>query len=110
MHALTFKPGANGELTFARRAPNYVDAEVLAANTAASHTVPTGAKFVIFSSDGDFYARPNADPAVPAQAVADGSAGELNPTIWDLNGVTTIRLVAAATRIVTLTFYADRSS
>ncbi len=99
------KSGANGELTFARSAPNYIDARVLAANAAETHTVPAGAAFVIFSSDGDFYARPNTAAAVPGADVTDGSASELNPVIWDLAGVTSISLVAAAARIVTLSFY-----
>ncbi len=101
------KRGANGELIFARSAPQYIDARVLSANTAESHTVPDGASFVVFSSDGDFYARPNAEPAVPASAVEDGSAGELNPVIWDLDGVASIGLVATEARVVTLTFYRD---
>ncbi len=101
------KPGANGEQTFARSAPNYIDARVLLANTAETHTVPAGAKFVIFGSDGDFYAKPNGTAAVPANDVTDGTGSELNPVIWDLNGVTSIGLVAAAARVVTLSFYQD---
>ncbi len=101
------KPGANGEQTFARSAPTYVDARVLAPNAAETHTVPAGAKFVIFGSDGDFYAKPNASAAVPGTDLTDGSASELNPVIWDLNGVTSIGLVAGAARVVTLSFYRD---
>lgn len=107
MNALTLKRGANGEQTFARSVPRYIDARVLAANTAESHTVPTGAKFVLFGSDGDFYARPNATAAVPSADVTDGSGSEINPVAWDLTGVTTISLIAAAARVVTLAFYTD---
>ncbi len=107
MNALKMKTGANGELTFARSAPGYIDARALAANTAESHTVPAGAKFVIFGSDGDFYARPNGAASVPGSDVTDGSGSELNPVIWDLTGVTSIGLVASAVRVVTLTFYGD---
>ena len=107
MNVLTMKSGANGELTFARSAPGYIDARALAAGVAESHTVPAGAKFVIFGSDGDFYARPNGTAAAPGADVTDGSGSELNPVIWDLKGVTSIGLVATAVRVVTLTFYAD---
>ena len=107
MNVLTMKSGANGEMTFARSAPGHIDARALAANAAESHTVPAGAKFVIFGSDGDFYARPNGTAAVPGGDVTDGSGSELNPVIWDLKGVTSIGLIASAVRVVTLTFYAD---
>ena len=53
--ALTMRAGANGEQTFARSAPLYVDARDLAATTNETHTVPAGADYVIFSADGDFY-------------------------------------------------------
>jgi hypothetical protein len=107
MNALKMKAGANGELTFARSAPGHIDARALAANVAESHTVPAGAKFVIFGSDGDFYARPNGTAAVASADVTDGSGSELNPVIWDLTGVTSIGLVSPAGRVVTLTFYGD---
>ena len=34
-----------------RRMPDYVDARVLAASTNEDHTVPTDAKYVIFSAE-----------------------------------------------------------
>lgn len=95
----------NGEITFARPAPDYVDVRVLAATTNEAHTVPTGAQFVIFSSDGDFFARPNATAAVPGADVTDGTGSELNPTIWHLGGVTTINLIASSARTITMSFY-----
>src|SRR6185436_7444856 len=102
--ALTMRPGANGELTFMRSAPFYIDARDLAASTNETHTVPAGADFVIFSADGDFYAKPNGAAAVPSD-VTDGAASELNPSHWELNGVTSIGLIASAVRKVTLSFY-----
>ena len=98
------RSGANGDLTFARSAPLYIDARDLAASTNETHTVPAGADFVIFSADGDFYAKPNGAAAIPGD-VTDGSASELNPVIWDLNGVTSIGLIASSGRKVTLSFY-----
>ena len=64
--ALTMRPSANGNQTFARSAPLYIDARDLAASTNETHTVPAGADYVIFSADGDFYAKPNGAAAVPA--------------------------------------------
>ena len=107
--ALTLRPGANGELTFARSAPFYIDARDLAANTNETHTVPAGADFVFFSADGDFYAKPNGAAAVPGD-VTDGTASELKPSHWDLNGVTNIGLIASAARKVTLSFYKGKNA
>lgn len=89
-----------------RVAPSYVDARVLAATTAESHTVPTGAKFVIFSSScAAFYAEPNATAAEPAADVTDGTGSELNPTAWQLVGVTTIGVISPTTCVITMAFY-----
>lgn len=106
MKDLKFRMGANNDLTFARPAPDHIDARVLAASVNEAHTVPTGANFVIFSADGDFYARPNSAAAVPGADVTDGTGSELNPVIWSLEGVTSINLIADAARKVTLSFYA----
>jgi hypothetical protein len=107
--ALTMRPGANGEVTFMRGAPFYIDARDLAANTNETHTVPAGADFVVFSADGDFYAKPNGAAAVPSGDVTDGSASELNSSHWDLNNVTSIGLIASAARKVTLSFYKGKN-
>jgi len=103
------RPGANGEQTFARSAPTYIDARDLAANTNETHTVPAGADFVYFSADGDFYAKTNGAAAVPGD-VTDGTASEMNPKHWDLNGVTSIGLIASAARKITLSFYKSKNS
>lgn len=105
MKPLLIERDGNKTNTFARPAPDYIDARVLAANTNEDHTVPATAKYVIFSADGDFYAKPGGTAAVPAADVTNGTGSELNPVIWDLTGVSTIGLIAEATRKVTLTFY-----
>jgi hypothetical protein len=86
-------------------APNFVAARVLAANTAEVHTVPTGAKYVVFSGTTDFYARFGAAAAVPADDVTDGTASELNPVARSIEGYTTIGVIAPATCVLTLAFY-----
>jgi hypothetical protein len=104
------RPGANGELTFMRGAPFYIDARDLAANTNETHTIPAGADFVIFSADGDFYAKPNGAAAVISGDVTDGSGSEFKPSHWSLENVTSIGLIAPAARKVTLSFYKGKNS
>jgi hypothetical protein len=109
--ALTFARGANGEEIYARSAPLYIDARVLAANTNETHTVPAGAEVVLFAADGDYYAKPNGAAAVPTDTT-DGSASEYKPVIWYLTNppVTTIGLISEAARKITLSFYKLKNS
>ena len=104
------RPGANGELTFARSAPFYIDARDLAAGVNKTHTVPAGADFVLFSADGDFYAKPNGAAAVPSGDITDGTASEICPNHWNLDNVTSIGLIAPAARKVTLSFYKGKNA
>lgn len=92
--------------SFSVQAPTYIDARVLAATTNESHTIPSGAKWVVFSADGDFYALVGGTAAIPGADVTDGTASQLNPTVWYLEGETAIGLIASATRVVTMAFYA----
>lgn len=86
---------------------DHIDVRVLAANTAEQHSVPAGARFVVFSATGDFYAKPDGGAiAVPSADVADGSAPELNPLSRSVESVTNISLIAPAACTVTLAFYA----
>ena len=96
---------ANGPHVFARSKPQHINAQVLAASTAESNAVPSGAKFVFFASTGNFYARPDGLVAVPSADVTDGTAGEINPTVWDVSTVTNIAIVAPAAVVVTLSYY-----
>ena len=82
-----------------------VMARVLAASTAENIAVPDGAKYVLFSADGGFYAKVNGTAVIPAGDVTDGSAPILNPTMRTCAGVTNISVIASATRIVTAAFY-----
>lgn len=111
MNVLTMGKGANGEPVFLRRAPRYIDARSLAANTNETHTCPTGATHVTFSADGDFYAKPGGAAAVPGD-VTDGSGSECNPAGWELEAeaITSIGLIATAARVVTMCFYKKSAS
>lgn len=83
---------------------DFVLSRALAADVAESFTVPAGAKYVVFSATGDFYANYSATATVPGD-VTNGSASELNPTARDVSGVATISIIAQAITIVTASFY-----
>lgn len=98
--------------SFSRLTPTHVDARVLGVATNETHTVPSGARYVVFSCDDAFYAKKNGAAAVPSDDVTDGSASELRPGQWYLVGdpagdTTTIGLIAPAATIVTLSFYSN---
>lgn len=107
----------SGATSGIRPAPEWVDAEVLGIATNVNHNVPAGANFVVFSSTGPFYAKPNAAAVVPVGSITDGSASELNPTAWNLRPqgltgqgsagtpITAIGLISAAAQTVVMTFY-----
>jgi hypothetical protein len=106
---LLMKRAANGRETFARNHSTQIDARVLAPSVNQTHDVPSGATIVIFSCDQNFYAKAGGAAAVPGAAVTDGSASELNPTIWSLDGVTQIGLISPTNAVVTLSFYKGNS-
>jgi hypothetical protein len=85
---------------------NHADARALAAGVAESHTVPTGAKYVVFSSTTDFYANFAGVAAIPAADVTDGTASILNPQLRAIGQATAIGLISPAACIVTMEFYA----
>lgn len=98
---LTTRVDSNGQTIFARPPSGHVNARVLA-GAAESVTVPTGAKFAVFSATADFYANSTATAAA-ATDIDNGSASELNPSVWDVTGLTSISLFGTAS--VTVAFY-----
>lgn len=82
-----------------------VNALVLAAGVAESVTIPSGAGFVYFSGNADFYVLCDGTAEVPSADVTDGSASELNPTGYDLADVTSISIISSYSCIVTCSFY-----
>lgn len=105
MKFLEVFPDPNGHNIFALPAPDYVDVRVLAGGSPESHTVPNGARFVIFSADNDFYCRPNGTASVPSLDIVDGSGSFLNPTILSVEGVSTLGLISPNACNVTMAFY-----
>lgn len=92
---------ANGNTIYARPPSGHVNARVLA-GAAESVTVPTGAKIAVFSATADFYANATATAAA-ATDIDNGTASELNPSVWDVTGLTSISLFGTAS--VTVAFY-----
>ena len=104
-NALRVFPESGGAYSsFLPEAPTYVNAKSLAASTAESFTVPTGAVRVIFSATCNFYANPTTTATVPGD-VTNGSASMLNPNGWGVRDVTTISVIAPTTCVITAAFY-----
>lgn len=101
------RTGARGSV--APAPSDRVDARVLSANIAERHTLPSDARFVVFSASADFFAKfgdGTVAAAAPSSDIADGSAAELNPAARAIPvGVTHVSLVATSGCVVTLSFY-----
>ena len=110
MNEFFIKPAGGGpsQSSLLRPPANYVDTRVLAANTAETHNVPSGARVVLFAATAAFYAKPGAAAVVPAADVTDGTGAELSPVGWTLpanDRITQITMNAPAAAVVTLAFY-----
>lgn len=90
---------------FALQPPDYVDSVVLT-GSAVQFTVPIDARYVVFSSGGDFYVSYGDNPTAeePSGTTSDGSASELNPAVRRLDGVDKISIIGSSS--VTLAYYA----
>lgn len=85
--------------------PTYTDALVLTANASQTQAVPTPATWVVFSATCNFFALPGASAAVPGATTTNGSASMLNPSAWNVTGVTQITVIASTSCTVTLSFF-----
>lgn len=83
----------------------FIDVRVLEAGVAESHTVPAGAKYVLFSSSAPFYINFVAAAAVPTVDITDGSGSILNPTFRAIDGATAIGLISPTICIITMEFF-----
>lgn len=80
----------------------------LAANTAESISVPSGARFVLFGGSCNLFVSPSGTASVPGD-VTDGSASEGNGAAYALYSpsgtVTSISVVADSACVVTAAFF-----
>lgn len=95
----------NGQSSYSIPFSDYVNVQALAAGVAETVNLPSNAKFIIFSSTGDFYARINGTAVIPAGDITDGTGSEINPIIRSLVGVTSLSIIAPSGCQVTMAFY-----
>lgn len=97
-----------------RPVSTYVNARVLAANTAETETAPTFTSVsstsfrlavIVSASCADYYININTTAAVPAADVSNGDASERNPTSYDVAQGEDFSVVAPTTCIVTFSYY-----
>lgn len=106
MNDLTIKQSPNTKFhLYTIPQSDTINAKVLAAGVAEVETVPAEAKCVLFSSEGNFYAKHNAAASVPAGDVIDGTASELNPSGYIVAAADTIGLIASTDCVITLAYY-----
>lgn len=105
MRSLIIDMDANHRLPSAIPQADHRVAVTLSAGQAKSVAVPAGARLVMFSATGDFWARIGGAASVPAADILDGSAPELNPAARSLQGAGVIGIAAAAAATVNLVFF-----
>lgn len=105
MEFLNDSNGPSNQDQFVIMPPDYVDSAELS-GTAVQFTVPTGAKYVSFSSTGDFYALYGTNPtaAAPSGTTSDGTASECNPGVRKVEDVAKISVIGTSVS-VTLAYY-----
>jgi hypothetical protein len=112
----TEPPGLSSALRGSARTPStFVNARVLAANTAETVTAPTFASFpsaraigVFSASCSNWYYNVTATASVPAADVTDGGASGRGPVALVMAQGATLSIVADATCVVTTEWYVER--
>lgn len=107
-------PSNNGRLEHAPAFADHIDDVVLGAGAPVRIAVPAGARFVLFSFDGDVRAKAGAADVLARGASitsSDGAAAELNPAARRLvsatgTAATHISLYAAIACTGSVSFYA----
>jgi hypothetical protein len=89
---------------FAVPQSDYINGKVLAAGAAETIAVPDGAKWVLFASTADFFAKIGGTAAVVSDSDS-GDASELNPTMRYLGGATAIGVISESDCKLTAAFY-----
>ena len=95
----------SGQSTLMAPIPAYTDAVVLLAGVSQTQAVPATSNYVVFSATCDFYAASGASVAVPVATTVNGTAPQLDPTSWWLQGNTQISVISTVACVVTMSFY-----
>jgi len=104
MKALKIIEGHEYDNTGALYPSDTIHSGILSAGVEQTVTVPSGADFVIFVCDNDFYLNYDTTAAVPTGSVSQ-AGGELNPSTRYVGETTTIHLISEYTSKITLSFY-----
>lgn len=84
----------------------HIDAVVLGVETAETYTVPDDCRFLLFSADGDFFARYDGSAAtIPSTEIADGTGSEINPAMRYVARVASVSLISSVARVITICAY-----
>lgn len=110
INELYLKGDSSGRTVNLVSAPEYIDQRAITAGTPEDITVPTGAVYVIFASEVNFYVKPNGSGARPTGDVTDGTAWDINPVGYVIDGLSTgaitkFRVDTGSTGIVAAKFY-----
>jgi hypothetical protein len=105
MIAFNIAQDNNGQATFAVPFADHINVQTLAPTVAETVTIPSGARYVVFSSTADFYARINATATIPVGDVTNGSGSEMNPSIRQLKDVTSLSVISPSACTITMAFY-----
>lgn len=97
--------GYHSSPTQAIRQSDYINVRFLAADTAETETIPTGARIVLFSATGNFYLNTRAAAVIPTGDITDGSGPEYNPIVRLLVAGETMSLIAPAACTVMMAYY-----
>lgn len=84
---------------------SYTNNYELTANTNKSVTVPSGAKYAVFSFEADVYVNFGAAAAVPSGDTTDGTGSILNPQCPYVEGETTLGVISESAAKGSITFY-----
>jgi hypothetical protein len=86
--------------------PGYVD-QVELSTSSATYTIPTNAKFLIFSpaSGAQFAVKEDAAAVWPAGSITDGSGSFLNPAQLDVGGITSLGIISNVSGILSIAVY-----
>lgn len=102
-------PYGFGRAALAPPPPAYVDPIVLAPGVMELHPLPAGAAYLVFSLDGDFFAKfgtSSVVAALPMASTSDGSGSELNPAARRVPaGATHVALIASQAATGSLSVY-----
>lgn len=100
------KGDANSRTTHVIGCPTFINNYSLAASTAKTVTVPSGAVIAIINSDANIWARyDGVDAEVPSGDTTDGTGSELNPAAREVSEIATFSIIASVATKVSIAFF-----